>query len=212
MTPFLIGIAGGTASGKSTLARRLALCAGSGQAEVIELDWYYRCQAHVDFERRASANYDHPDAVEFSLLIQHLRGLRSGVSVDCPLYDFASYTRALGATHRVEPRRVVIVEGILLFCHPDVRALLDTKIFTTAADDARLQRRIERDVRERGRTREGVVQQWEDTVHPMHMQFCEPARAFADRIVEDCGGTDAEFTALWEELSEEMVLALQPVE
>lgn len=203
MTPFLIGIAGGTASGKSTLARRLVRCAGRDQASLVELDWYYRCQAHLQLEQRASANYDHPDALEFSLLVQHLQQLRSGASVDCPLYDFALHTRAIGKTQRVEPSPVVIVEGILLFSNPEVRALLDTKIFTTAADDVRLHRRIERDVRERGRTHESVVQQWEATVHPMHVQFCEPSRVFADRVIEDCGGTDADVEALWFQLSRE---------
>jgi uridine kinase len=204
MTPFLIGIAGGTASGKSTLARRLVQCAGNDRAALIELDWYYRCQAHLEFEQRSSANYDHPDALEFSLLVKHLKELRSGVSVDCPTYDFALHTRAIGRTQHLEPRPVVIVEGILLFSNPEVRALLDTRIFTVAPDDVRLNRRIERDVRERGRTRESVKQQWEASVHPMHMQFCEPSRVFADRVVENCGGTDVEVGALWMQLSEEM--------
>ncbi len=204
MTPFLIGIAGGTASGKSTLARRLVQCAGSDRAALIELDWYYHCQAHLEVEQRPSANYDHPDALEFSLLVKHLKELRAGTSVDCPTYDFALHTRAIGRTQHVEPRSVVIVEGILLFSNPEVRALLDTKIFTIAPDDVRLNRRIERDVRERGRTRESVKQQWEASVHPMHMQFCEPSRVFADRVVENCGGTDVEVGALWMQLSEEM--------
>jgi uridine kinase len=171
---------------------------------LIELDWYYRCQAHLEFEQRSSANYDHPDALEFSLLVKHLKELRSGVSVDCPTYDFALHTRAIGRTQHLEPRPVVIVEGILLFSNPEVRALLDTRIFTVAPDDVRLNRRIERDVRERGRTRESVKQQWEASVHPMHMQFCEPSRVFADRVVENCGGTDVEVGALWMQLSEEM--------
>jgi uridine kinase len=204
MAPFLIGIAGGTASGKSTLARRLVRCAGRDQAGLIELDWYYRCQADLELDRRASANYDHPDALEFSLLVQHLHALRSGTSVDCPVYDFALHTRAIGQTQRIEPRPVVVVEGILLFSKPEVRALLDTKIFTMAEDDVRLSRRTERDVRERGRTPESVVQQWESTVHPMHVQFCEPSRVFADRVIEDCGGTDAEVEDLWAQLSREI--------
>lgn len=200
MVSFLVGIAGGTASGKSTLARRLVAYAGSHNAAVMELDWYYRCQAQIGVEERARANYDHPDALEFPLLVEHLTMLRAGKPIVCPSYDFTLHTRDPLRTNVIEPYPVILVEGILLLVKPEVRTLFDRTLFTVASDEERLQRRLERDVKERGRTRESIRAQWQETVHPMHKQFCEPSRAFADTIIENCGGSDAAVEQLWSEL------------
>lgn len=200
MRSYLVGIAGGTASGKTTLTRRLFEVAGAQNAAVVELDRYYRCQDQIDTAARATANYDHPDSLEFELLIQHLRQLQAGTPVHTPVYDFAQHTRCKARSILVEPRPVILVEGILVFAVPQLRDLFDFRIFVDTPAELRLQRRTERDIRERGRTREGVLSQWNATVHPMHLEFCEPSRVAADMVFDGSTCCDAPVDTMWQDL------------
>lgn len=202
MQPYVIGIAGGTASGKTTLARRLFGLALNEEAALIELDRYYRCQDHVELAARTRVNYDHPASLEFDLLMHHLRELRLGRSVRTPVYDFANHTRRVDDTTRVEPRPLIIVEGILVLAVPELRDLFDLRVFVDCPAHIRLERRIVRDVRERGRTREGVIEQWHATVQPMHEQFCEPSRESAHLLIDGSSSLDAPLASLWATISE----------
>jgi uridine kinase len=211
MRPYLVGIAGGTASGKTTIAHKLVDTAGPNKADIVELDRYYRAQDHIELAARHSLNYDHPNALEFELLIEHLKMLRNGDAVGTPVYDFATHTRLKGQTIRVEPKPIIFFEGILTLCVPKLRELFDTTIFVDAPDDIRLTRRIERDIRERGRTRESAIEQWNATVQPMYQQFCEPSRAFAEMELDGTRFNDDQLRTLLDELikrtSPEAVLA-----
>jgi uridine kinase len=207
MGSYLVGIAGGTASGKTTLARRLFEHAGDAQVAVIELDRYYRCQDHMPMSARITANYDHPDSIEFDLLIEHLRQLQGGSAVETPVYDFEHHTRCKQSTITVEPRPIVVVEGILIFAVPKLCELFGTRIFVEAPSDLRLKRRTERDVRERGRTRESVIQQWNSSVEPMHQTFCQPSRSAAHIIFDGATCCDAPLDTMWEQLQERAIRA-----
>jgi uridine kinase len=178
----VVGVAGGTASGKTTFVRRVVEYAAPGRAVALSLDWYYRCHGKYPAEERARINYDHPDAFEIDLLISHLHRLRQGQTVHAPVYDFATHSRA-HRTIEILPARLVLVEGILCFHFPELVELFDTTIFIHASDSLRLERRLRRDVAERGRTEEAVLAQWEATVYPMHKQFCEPGRTLAHQTV-----------------------------
>ena len=181
----MIGIAGGTGSGKSTVARKLAV-ALPGRCAVIDHDAYYRDQSHLPPETRAETNYDHPASLESSLLADHLMALRAGRGVDVPIYDFVNHTRK-PETRRVEPARVIIVEGILVFTEPALRELMDVKIFVDTDPDIRLMRRIRRDLEVRGRTFDSVRHQYYATVRPMHIEYVEPSKRWADLIVPEGG-------------------------
>ena len=211
MRPYLVGIAGGTASGKTTIAHKLVDTAGPNKADIVELDRYYRAQDHIELAARHSLNYDHPNALEFELLIEHLKMLRNGDAVGTPVYDFATHTRLKGQTIRVEPKPIIFFEGILTLCVPKLRELFDTTIFVDAPDDIRLTRRIERDIREHARTRESAIEQWNATVQPMYQQFCEPSRAFAEMELDGTRFNDDQLRTLLDELikrtSPEAVLA-----
>ena len=183
MNTTIIGIAGGSGAGKSTLAHRLAKEFGDDMALICE-DSYYRAHDNLALSERESLNYDHPDAVETELLIQHLKALKTGQAVSVPVYDFATHTRAR-ETHLVSPRKIIAVDGILLFHAPDLRNLFDLKIYVDADPDVRLIRRIQRDTLERGRTLQSVIQQYLQTVKPMHLQFVEPTKKYADIILTD---------------------------
>lgn len=208
MRPYLVGVAGGTASGKTTLVRRLLEYAGESRAALVELDGYYRAQDHLDFSQRVVANYDHPDTFEFNLLVQHIQALRRDEAIECPVYDFAAHTRLKGVSRQVLPRPVVLIEGMLVLAIPEVSSLLDLGIFVDAADDLRLSRRLERDILERGRTREGVLAQWAATVHPMHIQFCEPSRSRAQIIVDGSSFGEAQVQDLWRTIWDQSVALL----
>jgi len=184
--PLVIGVAGGTGSGKTTVARKLAEALPSGSACIVEYDSYYRDQSELSFEERATINYDHPDAFESDLLAAHLGALRAGRAVDMPIYDFKKSTRR-PETRRVEPTAVLIVEGILTFVAPVVRELLDIKIFVDTDPDIRVFRRIRRDLEDRGRTFASVREQYYRTVRPMHNQFVEPSKRWADLIIPEGG-------------------------
>lgn len=184
--PLLIGIAGGTGSGKSTIAKNLAEGFAAGTAQIVDHDAYYKDLAHLAFEERVKVNFDHPDSLETSLLVQHLDRLRDGHGIDVPLYDFATHTRRT-ETRRVEPSPLVVVEGILVFVEEELRSRLDVKIFVDTDADIRVFRRIRRDLEQRGRSFQSIRDQYYKTVRPMHLQFVEPSKRWADLIVPEGG-------------------------
>lgn len=184
--PLVLGIAGGTGSGKTTVAHKLAAAMPQGRCVTIEHDAYYRDQSHLSPEERARINYDHPASLESDLLAEHLRSLREGRTVDVPIYDFANHTRSR-QTRRVVPARVIIVEGILVFTEAALREQFDIKIFVDTDSDIRLIRRIRRDLEQRGRTFQSVRDQYYATVRPMHLEHVEPSKRWADLIVPEGG-------------------------
>jgi uridine kinase len=184
--PFVVGIAGGTGSGKTTVAHKLASAMPPGRCITLEHDAYYRDQGHLPPDERARINYDHPASLESGLLVEHLRALRDGRSVEVPIYDFATHTRSKD-TRAVAPARVVIVEGILVFTEPALREQMDLKIFVDTDADIRLMRRIRRDLEQRGRTFPSVRDQYYATVRPMHIEYVEPTKRWADLIVPEGG-------------------------
>jgi uridine kinase len=181
----VVGIAGGTGSGKTTVAHKLA-ASMPGRCVTLEHDAYYRDQSHLSPTERTHINYDHPASLESTLLVEHLRTLRAGRAVDCPIYDFANHTRAKETRH-VEPARVIIVEGILVFTEAALREQMDVKIFVDTDADIRLMRRIRRDLEQRGRTFNSVRDQYYATVRPMHLEYVEPSKRWADIIVPEGG-------------------------
>lgn len=182
MKPLIIGIAGGTGSGKSTVARNVAQALSTSSVAFIDMDAYYRNFSHVPLEERRQINWDHPDAFDWALLLAHLSALVGGQPIDKPVYDFLSHTRS-AHTVRIPAADVVVIDGILLFVDARVRDLCDVKVFVDADADIRLIRRIRRDVAKRGRTLEDVIDQYLTTVQPMHLQFVEPSKRYADVIV-----------------------------
>ncbi|HIE52836.1 MAG TPA: uridine kinase [Armatimonadetes bacterium] len=179
---FLLGIAGGTGSGKTTVARQIAAGVGEKWVLLIEEDAYYRDLSHLPPEERAQVNFDHPQALDFDLLRRHLEQLRAGQAIERPVYDFATHTRR-PETLRLEPRPLILVEGILVLAEPRIREVLDLKLFVDAPADLRFLRRLQRDLAERGRTVESVIAQYLATVRPMHEQFVEPSRQYADLVL-----------------------------
>jgi uridine kinase len=186
MAALLIGIAGGTGSGKTTVARAIASSLPTDKVSTIEYDAYYRDRSDLSEDDRALLNFDHPDSLESELLVNHLRSLKDGAGVDVPIYDFKTHRRRTDV-HRVEPTPVIILEGILVFVEQAVRELLDIKIFVDTDSDIRIFRRIRRDMEQRGRTFESVREQYYRTVRPMHMQFVEPSKRWADLIIPEGG-------------------------
>jgi uridine kinase len=184
--PLVVGIAGGTGSGKTTVANSLAAAIPPGRCVTIEHDAYYREQSHLTFEERTQINYDHPSSLETVLLVEHLRELRAGNAVDVPIYDFARHTRRAD-TRRVQPAPVIVVEGILVFTDPALREQMDIKIFVDTDPDIRLMRRIRRDLEQRGRSFQSIRDQYYATVRPMHLEHVEPSKRWADLIVPEGG-------------------------
>jgi uridine kinase len=180
--PLVIGVAGGSGSGKTTVVRRIVESIGEGQVIVLEHDRYYRDRNDLRLEERASLNYDHPDSLETDLLVRHVTDLREGRGVDVPVYDFARHARK-PATEAVAPGKAIIVEGILIFSDATLRALMDVKVFVDADDDTRFIRRLQRDITNRGRTVNSVIEQYLGTVKPMHLEFVEPSKRYADVII-----------------------------
>ncbi len=183
--PLIIGVVGGSGSGKTTVARAIYGALGL-DAAFIDQDAYYRDLAHLPMAERVKLNFDHPEAFDTDLLIRHLEAIRRGAPVSKPTYDFAAHTRA-AQTVLIEPKEIVIVDGIMLFADQRIRDLLDIKIYVDVADDIRFIRRLERDVAERGRTMAGVIRQYLDTVRPMHLEFVEPSKRYADVILPQGG-------------------------
>ena len=183
----ILGITGGTASGKTTVAKKLKeLAEPYGKVSMLRLDDYYKDMSHLSLEERKQINFDHPDSYDFDLILQHIEDLLNGKSIEKPLYDFVLSVRTK-ETETVEPSDVIIIEGIMIFTDERLRKLFDMKIYVDTPDDIRFIRRLKRDIRDRGRTVESVVNQYLTTVRPMHHSFVEPSKRYADIIVPEGG-------------------------
>lgn len=182
--PLFIGIAGGSGSGKTTIARSVVDLVGRDKVVYLQQDAYYKERSDLDFEARARINYDHPDSLELELLVEHLDALRRGESIERPVYDFETHTRT-SETYTITPEPAVVVEGILLFSDEALRDRFDVRVFIDTEADVRLMRRIHRDMVERGRSIQSVLDQYERTVRPMHHQFVEPSKRYADIIIPE---------------------------
>ena len=180
----MIGLAGGSGSGKTTIARSIIETIGPDEVALIQHDAYYRDQSHLPFEQRVMVNYDHPNSLETDLMVRHLEELMAGRPVDRPVYDFALHNRSQ-ETVRIAPLPVVIVEGILVLYEPELRRLMDLKIYVDTDPDLRVVRRWERDIKERGRSFDSVRDQYLQTVRPMHLQFVEPSKRYADIVIPE---------------------------
>lgn len=179
---FVIGVAGGSGSGKSTVTRQVIASVGASNAAVLMQDDYYLDESHKSFDERCLTNYDHPDAFDWPLMMQHLQALRSGQAIDMPQYDFANHIRSKN-TVRVLPAAIIVVEGLFALFDPELRKLMSLKVFVDTAPDVRFIRRLQRDIAERGRSAESVIEQYLQTVRPMHKQFIEPTKRNAHVIL-----------------------------
>jgi len=186
VTPLVIGVAGGSGSGKTTVVRRIIEALGDARVPVLEHDRYYRDRNDLRLEERAALNYDHPDSLETDLMVRHVNELRGGRTIDAPMYDFARHARK-DQTESIAPGRAIIVEGILIYTDPALRKLMDVKVFVDTDDDTRFIRRLQRDIAERGRTVQSVIEQYLGTVKPMHLEFVEPSKRYADIIIPQGG-------------------------
>lgn len=182
----ILGVAGGSGSGKSTVVRELVRSLGDDVASVIRHDWYYRDLVHLPFEERAAVNFDHPDSLETEMLVRHLRELLAGDAIHAPTYDFSSHTRGERKV-TVKPTPVIVLDGILVLAHAELREIMELAVFVDTEPDVRLIRRMRRDTEKRGRTAESVVEQYEKTVRPMHLEFVEPSRRYADLTIHEGG-------------------------
>ncbi len=185
----VIGIAGGTGSGKTTVVRKIVDLLPEGEVIVVPQDSYYKDSSHLPIEKRLEINFDHPESIEFDLLVEHIKTLKSGISVDQPIYSYLTCARDK-ETIRIEPRHIVIVEGILIFSCEALRVQMDIKVFVDADADDRLSRVITRDIAERGRSVNKVLDRYEQTVKPMHLQFIEPTKRYADIIIPQGGNNE----------------------
>ncbi len=183
---YLIGIAGGSGSGKTTVIKKILEKIGEENAIILQHDWYYKDNPHLSFEERSQLNYDHPEALETSLLITHLKEIVAGRPITAPQYDFSTHLRK-DETRLLKPGKIIIVDGILIFGDEGLRNLMDLKIYVDADSDHRFIRRMERDIKERGRTRDSVVEQYLQTVKPMHDLFVETSKRYADIIIPNGG-------------------------
>jgi uridine kinase len=186
MRPIVIAVAGGTGSGKTTVANRILERVGAQHVAYIPHDAYYRDLSDQPESLRAEVNFDHPDSLETELLVQHLRQLRAGKAVEIPIYDFTAHRRTT-RTRRVEPAPVILVEGILILTEPELRAIFDVKLYIDTDADVRFIRRLRRDIHERGRTVDSVCRQYLATVRPMHQEFVEPSKRYANVIIPEGG-------------------------
>ena len=184
--PLVIGIAGGSGSGKTTLAHLILERIGAERIAFLPHDAYYKDLGDLPPNQRVTINFDHPDSLDTELMIQHVQQLKDNQPIDLPVYDFKTHTRTT-RFQRVEPRPVIMVEGILIFADPVLRRLLDVKVFVDTDSDIRFIRRLERDIAERGRTTEMVIRQYQATVRPMHLEFVEPSKRYADVIIPEGG-------------------------
>jgi uridine kinase len=188
--PLVIGIAGGSGSGKTTVAQEILQRVGPARIAFLQHDSYYKDLSGLPPTQRIEVNFDHPNSLETELLIQHIASLREGKPVEVPIYDFATHSRT-GQTFTVQPRRVILVEGILIFTEATLRDMFNVKIFVDTDSDIRFIRRLERDITERKRTTESVIKQYQSTVRPMHMEFVEPSKRYADVIIPEGGHNTA---------------------
>ncbi|NQV50575.1 MAG: uridine kinase [Candidatus Marinimicrobia bacterium] len=186
MKSIIIGIAGGTGSGKTTIAKNIVKEYGPGEVLRLELDSYYRDQSNLSQNERAAINYDHPSSLEIELLVKHIEHLCHGEAVEIPIYNFATHNRAT-ETRRVEPHKVIVVEGILALSYSELTEKMDVKLYVDTPSDIRFIRRLKRDINERGRSVDSVIMQYRKTVRPMHAQFVEPNKYLADIIIPEGG-------------------------
>lgn len=198
--PVIVGIAGGTGSGKTTVARRVKEGIGDRSA-IIQHDWYYHDLSGMEHEERAKINFDHPSSLDTELLLEHVRQLKAGQAVHCPLYDFRQHIR-LTQKHPVQPCPVIIVEGILIFAHEALRQEFDLKLYVDTEADVRVFRRVRRDIRERGRSFESIRAQYFASVRPMHLEFVEPSKRFADLIIPEGGNNKIALDVIIERLKQ----------
>jgi uridine kinase len=180
----IIGIYGGTGSGKTTIVNMIASHFSSNDIEIISQDSYYKDNSDISYEDRCKLNFDHPDAIDFNLLYKHLKKLRKGETVEQPIYDFKIHNR-LKKTKQIKPKKILILEGILIMCHAEIRSIFDLKIFINANSKTRMERRIKRDIVERGRSRDEVLKRYIETLKPMHEKFIEPSKIYANYIIEN---------------------------
>ncbi|HEX7296816.1 MAG TPA: uridine kinase [Pyrinomonadaceae bacterium] len=206
----IIGICGGTGSGKTTVANRILESVRASEVVFIQQDSYYRNLKDLPLDFRQVANFDHPDALDNELLIHHVRKLKNGEPIDLPIYDFKTHTR-LNETRDVAPKPIVIVEGILIFAEPRLLELMDIKVFVDTPDDIRFIRRLRRDIAERGRTVDSVIEQYTATVRPMHMQFVEPSKRYADVIIPEGGHNLVSIDLLSGKIRERLASAISTV-
>jgi uridine kinase len=186
MRPIVIGVAGGTGSGKTTVAQQILQRVGAENVSYIPHDAYYRDLSHLSFDLRSQVNFDHPNSLETELLVEHLKRLKAGYDVDIPIYDFTTHSRTAETRH-VEVAPVVLVEGILVFAEPDLRKLFDVKLYVDTDADVRFIRRLRRDIEDRGRSVQSVCEQYLSTVRPMHLEFVEPSKRYANVIIPEGG-------------------------
>ena len=184
--PVLIAVAGGSGSGKTTVSHAILDRVGRDRIAYLQHDAYYRDRGNLPLAERARINYDHPNSLETDLLVEHLRGLRACRAIDVPMYDFAQHIRK-AETRRIEPHSIILVEGILILVDRALREMFDIKIFVDTDSDIRFIRRLQRDIAERGRTMDSVVNQYKETVRPMHLEFVEPSKRYADLIIPEGG-------------------------
>ena len=203
----IIGISGGTGSGKTTVANRILESVSTDDVAFLQQDSYYRNIDQLPLDYRQRANFDHPDAIDTDLLVAHLRALKAGQAIDLPVYDF-KHDRRLPETRRMEPKLIIILEGILIFAEPRLLAEMDIKVFVDTPDDIRFIRRLRRDIAERGRTVESVIEQYVSTVRPMHMQFVEPSKRYADVIIPEGGHNVVSIDLLSGKIRERLANAL----
>jgi uridine kinase len=206
----IIGICGGTGSGKTTVANRILESVSADEVVFIQQDSYYRNITDLPLDYRHIANFDHPDALDNDLLVNHVRRLKAGEAVELPLYDFKTHTR-MNETRHVEPKPIVIVEGILIYADPRLLEQMDIKVFVDTPDDVRFIRRLRRDLAERGRTVESVIEQYIATVRPMHLQFVEPSKRHADVIIPEGGHNLVSIDLLSGKIRERLASALTSV-
>jgi uridine kinase len=205
MESYVIGVAGGTGAGKTTLAEGLAVAIGPGHAVVVHEDRYYRDNSHLSAALRENLNYDHPDAIDLDLLTMHVRELASGMTIMQPVYDFVQHVRT-GETVTVFPAKFIIVEGLFTLFNKLLWEVINFKVFLDLDDSERLSRRIERDIRERGRSKESVVGQWNSTVQPMYKLFIQPSRSFADLILSGGDPVDSNAARIRDYLTSKNIL------
>ena len=206
----IIGICGGTGSGKTTVANRILESVSASEVVFIQQDSYYRNLTDLPLDYRCIANFDHPDALDNDLLVNHIRRLKSGEAIELPLYDFRTHMR-MNETRSVQPKPIVIVEGILIYADPRLLEQMDIKVFVDTPDDIRFIRRLRRDVAERGRTVESVIEQYLANVRPMHMQFVEPSKRHADVIIPEGGHNLVSIDLLSGKIRERLASALSVV-
>jgi len=185
-SPLVVGIAGGSGSGKTTLAQLILERIGADKIAFLPHDAYYRNQNNMTYDERLKVNYDHPDSLETELLIEHIQSLKSGYSIELPVYDFTIQTRVEKTKH-IESRPIILVEGILIFYERELRELFDVKLYVDADSDIRFIRRLKRDISERGRSVESVINQYQSTVRPMYLEFVESSKRYADIIIPEGG-------------------------